>query len=345
MRIDIIRNRIKDPKMFEILIKTFEYFGSIQNDREEILVKNKDKEGIIKLLFELINYIEPAIKRKFSENLNIIISENGNYALKFDPKYFLGLKYNNYDILLFKTPHICVPSLFNRKILNESLTKDVQNAITDLNKENIARCFKINNFTSKEEKITSDVLLESIIENIAFYSVNHTEDKDISALCQLIQFDLSQKTDNYNWCVIISKKILASQGFLNSSSVIYQVRFNDPEKKYIISQKLNECEILIYKKVAIFESVLKNILTGKLYDIELKHMVVLFSLIIFIVLVAMCKSDYSDPDLKLNWFEDNVCKNKRSVFGGIGLMFIFTIIFGFLKAKMNKKKVEKKKLA
>ena len=343
MRIEIFRNRMKDPKMFEILIKTFEYFGSLNNEREDILVKTKDKEGIIKLLFELINYIEPAIKKKFSENFNIIISDNGTYAMKFDPKYFLGLKYSNYDILLYKTPHICVPSQFSKKKLKESETLDVQNAIIDLKNGNIARCLKLNNFITKEEKITSDFIIENIIENIAFHSVIHAEQKDLSILCQLIQYDLALKTDNYNWCVIISKNILASQAFLNSSNVVYQVKFYDPENKFIISQKLNECEILIYKKVAIFESVLKNILTGRLYEVELKHIVVLFSLIIFISLIALCKSDYSDPDIKLNWFEDNVCKNKRSVFGGIGLMFIFAIIFGFLKAKMNKKKVEKKK--
>ena len=58
MKIDIIRNRIKDPQKFQIILKTFEYFASTNFSREETMVKSKDKEGIIKLLFELINYIE-----------------------------------------------------------------------------------------------------------------------------------------------------------------------------------------------------------------------------------------------------------------------------------------------
>ena len=93
MKIDIVRNRIKDPQKFQLILKTFEYFSSINFSREESLIKSNDKEGIIKLLFDLINYIEPGLRKRFSENYNILITENATYALKFDPKEFLGLKY------------------------------------------------------------------------------------------------------------------------------------------------------------------------------------------------------------------------------------------------------------
>jgi hypothetical protein len=340
MRFDIVRNRMKDPQKFQIILKTFEYFSSINYAKEESLATSKDKEGILKLLFDLINYIEPGLKNKFSQNFNIMIAQSGTYAIKFDPKEFIGLKYSNYDILVYKTPYICVPSQFYKKTTDEKQRKEIEQAIVDLKKENFKRCFKLVNFTSKEDNITEDFISDTIVEAAAFQSIVYPTE-DLTIFSQLIQTDLSSKTESYNWCVVFSKKILASQDFLTSSNVIYQVKFNDPEKKFHLSNRLNDNELFIFKKMAVFESVLKNIITGRLYDIEFKHLVVLASLVIFIFLVGMCKSDYSSPELKLTWFEENVCKNKRTIFGGIGLMFIFAIIFGFLKAKMNRRKNER----
>ena len=340
MRIDIVRNRFKDPQKFQIILKTFEYFAATNFSREEALSKAKDKEGIVQLLFDLINYIEPGLKKKFSVNFNVVISENGTYAIKFDSKEFLGLKYGNYDILVFKSPYICIPSKFYKKELNEDEKVKTQEAIADLKKANFLRCFKLINFNSKEDKMTEDFVGELVLEAVAFQSVVY-DDKDLSLLAQLIQNDLSFKTDNYNWCVVFSKKVFASQEFLNTSNVVYQVKFNDPEKKFHLSHKLNENELFIFKKVAVFESVLKNIVSGKLYDIELKHLIVLVSLIVFVFLMGMCKSNLSSSEEKLTWFEENICQNKRNIFGGIGLMFIFAIVFGFFKTRMNKKKAER----
>jgi hypothetical protein len=340
MKIDIVRNRIKDPQKFQLILKTFEYFAATNSSREQFLVNSKDKEGIIKLLFDLINYIEPGLKKKFSQNFNVLITENGVYAIKFDPKEFLGLKYGIYDILVYKTPFICIPSQYYKKEAKENEQKMIQEAISELKKENLLRCFKLVNFNSKEDKITEDFIADVVIESVAFQTVIFP-DNDLSGLAQLIQYEMAKKSDNYNWCVVFSKKILASQEFLNDSNVVYQVKFNDPEKKFHLSNKLNNNELFIYKKVAIFESVLKNIITGKCYDIELKHVIILVSLIIFVFLLGMCKSDLSSSEVKLTWFEENICQNKRNIFGGIGLMFIFAIIFGFFKTRMNKKRAEK----
>ncbi len=340
MKIDIVRNRLKDPQKFQLILKTFEYFAATNSTREEALVKSKNKEGMIQLLFDLINYIEPGLKKKFSQNFNVLIAENGTYAIKFDPKEFLGLKYGVFDIIVYKTPYICIPSQFYKKEPKEEEQKMIQEAISDLKKANFLRCFRLVNFNSKEDKITEDLLGEVILEAVAFQSVVFP-DKDLSSLAQLIQNDLAHKSDNYNWCVVFSKRILASQDFLNGSNVVYQVKFNDPEKRFHLSNKLNDNELFIYKKVAIFESVLKNIITGKLYDIEFKHIIILVSLIVFVFLMGMCKSDLSSSEEKLTWFEENVCKNKRNIFGGIGLMFIFAIIFGFFKTRMNKKRQKK----
>lgn len=341
MKIDIVRNRIKDPQKFQLILKTFEYFSSINFSREESLIKSNDKEGIIKLLFDLINYIEPGLRKRFSENYNILITENATYALKFDPKEFLGLKYGVYDILVYKTPYICIPSQFYKKIAKDKDSENVNQAITDLKNASFLRSFKLINFNSKEDNITEEFINERILEAAAFHSVMYP-DGDLTTLGQLIQYDISSKLDNFNWCVVFSKRILASQDFINNANVVYQAKFNDPEKKFHLSNKLKDQELFIFKKKAIFESVLKNIITGKLYDIEIKHIIVLVSLVIFIFLVGLCKSDYSAPDLKLTWFEENVCKNKRNIFGGIGLMFLFAIIFGFIKTKINKKRAEKK---
>jgi hypothetical protein len=107
-------------------------------------------------------------------------------------------------------------------------------------------------------------------------------------------------------------------------------------------QSQKETHILIYKKKAVFESVLKNIVSGKFYEIELKHLVILVSVIIFFILVSLCKSDYEDAKIEeLTFFEKNVCKNKASVFSLLGVMFIFVIVYGMVKKRINKKGAKK----
>jgi hypothetical protein len=55
--------------------------------------------------------------------------------------------------------------------------------------------------------------------------------------------------------------------------------------------------------------------------------------------MAACKKEYSELDPNsLNWFESKVCMNKRSILSSIAIMFIFTIITGMVKKKLNKRK-------
>ena len=84
---------------------------------------------------------------------------------------------------------------------------------------------------------------------------------------------------------------------------------------------------------------LYSIFSGKLYEIQLKHIVVLVSVIIFFVIMTACKRDYTNVDVgDLNFFEENICLNKKSVLSSIGIMFLFAVISGMIKKKLDKRK-------
>lgn len=84
---------------------------------------------------------------------------------------------------------------------------------------------------------------------------------------------------------------------------------------------------------------LYSIISGKLYEIQLKHIVVLVSVILFFVIMTGCKRDYTNEDVSnLNFFEENICLNKKSVLSSIGLMFLFAVISGMIKKKIDKKR-------
>ena len=63
-----------------------------------------------------------------------------------------------------------------------------------------------------------------------------------------------------SWCVICSKQQIYSKELPSSSEVFLHCKITDNDKNLDISG-LKDAEILIYKKVAIFESILKNIVT------------------------------------------------------------------------------------
>jgi len=291
MKIDIIRNRIKDHKILEVILKMFEYFCYINKSKEEEFSNQKNKEAIEKLLFELIKYVESGLKNKFSENFNVLITNNADFAIKFDPKYFLGLKYNHYDIIVFKIPYICIPTSFSKIDSSNGDNKDkFELTKKEFIENGFRKCFKMINFNSKTDSTNEDYIFNNLMNSIASFS-NDYSNKDMRVLIQIIQYDLSKANDCYNWQGVISKKVLASQSFIDSCEVIYQAKFTDPDKKFIISNKLEGNEILIFKKKAVFESVLKNILSGKLYEVELKHIVILVSLVVFFFIITACKKD------------------------------------------------------
>lgn len=64
----------------------------------------------------------------------------------------------------------------------------------------------------------------------------------------------------YSWFVIISKKQIYSKANFDSCEVAYHTKIVDDDKELNI-QGLRDSEIYIYKRNAVFESILKNILS------------------------------------------------------------------------------------
>lgn len=202
---------------------------------------------------------------------------------------------------------------------------------------------------TKLEKFSEEKFKELIINNISYYNVI-VEKKNLSELALGIQYDISiQERDfkylniylilNYSWFVVTSKSQIYSNHFKSSCEVLYHCKIIDNDKELNI-QGLRDTEILIYKKQAIFESVLKNILTGKFYEVELKHIIILVSVVIFFILMSVCKKDYTELDnlTNLSFFEEKVCVNKRSIMSTIAIMFIFVIISTLIGKRLKKQK-------
>lgn len=79
--------------------------------------------------------------------------------------------------------------------------------------------------------------------------------------------------------------------------------------------------------------------SGRLYEIEFKHLVIFFSVIIFFIIMGTCQSDYESVDKNsLGVFERNVCLNKKGILGGIGILFIVSVISGMISKKIKNKK-------
>ncbi len=76
-----------------------------------------------------------------------------------------------------------------------------------------------------------------------------------------------------------------------------------------------------------------------MYEIEFKHLVIFFSVIVFFVIMGTCQADYENVDKEtLGVFERNVCLNKKGILGGIGIMFIISVISGMISKKVKNKK-------
>jgi hypothetical protein len=121
MKFEILNRKFKDKSIENIVIRMFEYFAAINVERAEKIKKNKNREELIDMMKELANYVEAGLKKKFSENFIVLISEHPNYALKYEKHYLLGLKYCNFEIIITKSPFICVPGQFSKTLNKEEI--------------------------------------------------------------------------------------------------------------------------------------------------------------------------------------------------------------------------------
>lgn len=380
MKFKIVSKAFTDKSLENTIIKTMEYFASINKEKSDKIVNKQNnqinKEAAYSLLQELVDYVEVGLKKLYSMNFNVLVTETPNYALKFEKGCFLSLNYLDFVILVYKTPFICVPGKFMRATLDSVKEKEVsttKNLLikTLLNETN----YLMLNFSKVENnkafiKLTQDDITNMIFDNIAYCCVMHEEDKDfLGILAQSIQSDMSFKHSDFSFGVVIGKKHLFSPSFLATSSFVYRSKIinnsgftmvdngnntdNNTEinslnqkSQRVKAPKLKDTEILIYHKKAKFESVLGSIMTGKFRNVEFKHIFILLSVIIFFVLIGGCKLNIEELNAKenLTWFEDNVCKNKGQLLSTIGVMFIMIIVMGVIKKKVDNKKQRKPNL-
>jgi len=363
MKFKIITNTITDKSFSAVMMKTFEYFATINKVRAEKIEESmkkfgaQAKESLISLIQDLVDYVESGLKSKYSENFNVIASETPNFALKYEKGCLLSIGYLDFVILVFKTPHICVPSKYMKQKQEESVEKQIketQQMLNEaiLNKNNFQiKDFQINPFEKIVSKLNQEKIGEVISSNIAYHSIINKLDKDfLGILSQGIQNDLSYLCDDFSFGVIVTKRQLISSNFFKNSNLLYHCKINEnagiykdennESKSFESSKKLKNIEIFIYHKKCKFESVLGNMISGRLSSIEFKHYFIVFSVIAFFIIVTQCKSNIEEYyELEnLSWFEENVCKNKPSVFSTMGIMFIMIIVSGVLKKKIDKKK-------
>lgn len=124
MKFEIVSKKFKDKTIEALVIKMFEYFATMNMQREESCRKSKNKQDMIELLEDLCEYVENGLRKKFSDNFVVLINDTPNYAVKYDKNYFLALKYLHYNIIIIKIPYICVPGTFRKNLSEEELKKE-----------------------------------------------------------------------------------------------------------------------------------------------------------------------------------------------------------------------------
>ena len=367
MKLEIVSKQFNDKSTETIIIKSFEYFITMNKEKYENLPKKDNgKKDLSSFFTDMAEYIEVGLKKQYSMNFNIIISETPVYCLKYEKGCVLILKVDDFEILVFKTPYICVPGKFIKNTIEgEKFDKKYNQILKAIGKE---ENYKVLDFYIKEKNdlsnITSvnlDKIKEIIFKNITYCNEEYgtNEKKYLTYLSQSIQYDLGLLFNDYSFGVVIGKSNYFSQSFIASSNLFYRSKIienngfylseenndkesnNDIKKEYIDIKvkKIKDIEIMIYHKKALFESILSSILTGRFKNVEFKHIFIFISVFIFFVIVGFCKSNLSEYDEKqMNWFEENVCANKSTYISSIGVMFILIVLSGVLKKKMDKKK-------
>ena len=130
MKFQIVRNNIKDSSITSLIIKMFEYMSSLYNERAEEALKTKNKTKLHEILKNICLYVESGLINKLSYNYCVFISENPHYALKYDNKYLMIIKYNNYEIVILLTPYICIAVRFTKKKIEENEKDEIENFYT-----------------------------------------------------------------------------------------------------------------------------------------------------------------------------------------------------------------------
>lgn len=346
MKFEIISRSMKDQSLGSTIIKTLEYFATIHKDRSEQIERKPNKPDLAALMQDLVDYLETGLKKKYSINFNVLVSDMANYAIKFEKGCLLSLRYLNFSILIYKTPFICIPSKFLKPDLKQNELDRLSESFKRIEANFLtAENYLMLQYATKRERtvlksITQDDITRLIFRNVAYFldSAASTEEKDfLGNLTQGIQYDLSLIENNFSWGVVIAKKQIYSDSFIATSNVFYHSKLINNKINGEAIPKLKDAEFLIYHKTAEFESVFKSLVTGRFYNVEFKHVFILLSAVIFFIVTGLCPNDPA-KGLSDGWFDRNVCGNKTSLLSTIGIMFIIIIISTAVKKRIDSKK-------
>jgi len=125
MKFDIITNKNKDQNISNLIVNMFQYMSQIYSPKEEEYLKTKNKAKLEEMLKNICKYVESGLIEKLSFNYAVLISENPFYALKYDNKYLMIIKYNNYEIVILRSPYICVSGKFLKKNFDLGEKEDI----------------------------------------------------------------------------------------------------------------------------------------------------------------------------------------------------------------------------
>ncbi len=127
MKFEIITNKNKDRNISNLIVNMFTYMSQLYSAKADEYVKMKDKSKLEEILRNICKYVESGLIEKLSYNYYVLISENPYFALKYDNKYLMIIKYNNYEIVILRSPYICISGKFTKRIFNNENAEEINN--------------------------------------------------------------------------------------------------------------------------------------------------------------------------------------------------------------------------
>lgn len=247
MKLEILSKKFADKSTESIIIKSFEYFITINKEKYENLPKKENgKKDLSSILSEMSEYIEVGLKKQYSMNFNVLISAEPIYCLKYERNCVLILKIEEYEVLVFKTPYICIPNKFIKKAVDkEKIETHYSNLIKTIGKDDN---YKVLDFYIKEKNdlsgisnINENSMKELLFKNIAYCNEEYgTSDKNyLSYLSQSIQYDLGEIFNDFSFGVIISKSHFFSQSFIASSNLFYRAKIHENNGYFEVEKSHN----------------------------------------------------------------------------------------------------------
>jgi hypothetical protein len=207
MEFKIITDSLNDSNIKVFIENMLKFFEQTELER---ITKLKDKEEKIKLFQNLVDYLESGLKSKYSTNFNVFVNEYPSYVLKYEKRSMLILKHESFDIIIYKTPHTCIPGKFI-KGLDEEQQIEIDkflNEKRDLLANEHIKLIRYYNKLSNDDRLVSlkqwdeKRLFDIVISNIAYFSIV-SNGKDTTDLAQSIQFDLFKESKEYEYLLLI----------------------------------------------------------------------------------------------------------------------------------------------